>query len=181
MLLGAQATSNKSVYPDNVASKINFELRNRSDTKIYIDIAPFRKVDYYIVYIIPDPDYTKLTPKNEIKLTNNNLIAINPDETFAAALGTLKTVNITIITPDYFKRFILSGTENYSIKSSGKTCFLSYQRSNKSGERLYPQKGPWEGLGNITPNFIMENRTITGLSKRNNVQAKDITLLKRVE
>lgn len=163
---------NKSEYPDDIASKINFELINKSKKTIALSLNALKpKGNYYLV-----------SPKTETLFTNPDKIGgiyvkIEPGETFATAIDVNAKTDINISTE---LKKTTQGTaypstiEEYSITIKGKTRYLAYNGANKEGERLYPQTGPLKGIGKFTPSFIMEDRTNTGLLKKNNVDMKDI-------
>lgn len=157
-LLGA-AEKNKSVYPDAVAPKITFELINKSKSPIGIILNG--KSDYYIL------DDKLANMDTNPKKVGGPTVNIPVGATFAAQVDLTNATSFSIAPMRDGKP---SGFVTYRIDAPGKTRYMSYDDKG----RLYPQTGPLMGIGKYTPNFIMEDRTNTGLLKRNNVEDKDI-------
>lgn len=159
-LLGA-AEKNKSVYPDAVAPNITFELINKSKSPIGIILNTAGKSDYYIL------DDKLSTMDTNPKKVAGTTVNIPVGATFAAQVDLMSDTSFSI---GQMRDGKPSGLVSYRINAPGKTRYMSYDDKG----RLYPQTGPLMGLGKYTPNFIMEDRTNTGLLKRNNVEDKDI-------
>ena len=154
---------NDSIYPQNIASTLNIELRNSSKGEIGVMVTgPLRGKEYYVV------DADKKTMLSNPSKLGGNIVVIPVGGTFASQVNLNEALPLTLWR-------IESGnptdSRKYTITGLGKTRYLSYDASKKGIEALYPQSGKWMGVAK----FIGDNVTATGLSMKNNVDNKDIS------
>jgi hypothetical protein len=102
-------------------------------------------------------------------------VKVPAGSTLSASIDTTPTLVLSVAKD--WKSNVPSGIMGYKLYPAGKTVYLSYDPAKSPA--VYPQTGPLKGIGKFTPNFIMEDRTNTGLLKRNNIATKEIDQLAR--
>ncbi len=185
------AQQEKFSYPEQIAQRINFEIINKTphfeklgksftaayvnskDGSILLDINRLGRIgDYYLIQ-----NGKLITNPQEMASVNgkdNGLVRIGSGDTFAAHVKVDKPTIIRLV--HEWPRTDAAG--EWIIDAKGKTRFLTFEVNKKDSiGGFYPQTGPLQGIGKFTPNFLMEDRTNSGLLKRNNVTLKEIQFM----
>lgn len=165
---------NKSIYPDAIWNTINFELINKADAPIYVSLQGQTNKTFYTVN-------DKLTNWQEVGKKKGGFIEVPVGSTLSASIGDTAFMNsskpLVVSIATGWKNDLPATITGFRLYPESGTVYLTYSPSKTPA--LYPQTGPLKGIGKFTPNFIKEDRTNTGLLKRNNITAKQIDQLAR--